>query len=415
MVSILPSGRSPFDILGQDVGRALQGVLPQAVQQGYQRGQGLSAIDQLQSDLAASGGDISKMLPALARAYTLNPNLERSGIGQTALGFAKAGSLYGQPQGQGLPSQQINQENQPRPTAYNIDTPASIEAQAKRDAQVTGDPAQYQRTVVNLQTKNAIAEDYKKNLEATALREGISPQELPDFMEVGEQFATQNPDQWLKNTRAAYAPIKSSFDKLEKAFIPGLGSALLGQDRDKSLKRMTKDVQDLVEMGREKQVREYLASQYLSPTEIAEQIHPLDKRQEAALSRLPKGTFPAQKRTTWGELGLKQPSPFVSYEQAKTKDPKALQIMQDRLADFFLNTVNDDTSLLTLTNKIWEDKDYHWEQIAPAIRQAQEKGLKLNPSQVAEMTDISTQPPIQSLPDMFKDWWRVIQFHRGAK
>ena len=419
MTTILPQARSPWQVIDSAIGNQISQNLPGAVQQGYNRGQGLSAIDQLQNDLAHSGGDISKMLPALARAYTLNPNLERSGIGQSALGFAKAGSLYGQPSGQGLPSQQIPQENQPRPTAYNIDTPAAMDAQARRDAQVTGNPAQYQTTMNNLQTKNAISTDYKNNLQNMATREGISPQELPDFMEVGEKFSTQNPDEWLKNTRAAYAPIKSSFDKLEKYFIPGLGSGLIGRDRDKFLNRMTDDVQDLVKMGREDQVRKYLASQWMSPTEIAEQIHPLDKRQEASLSRLPKGIFPAQKKATYGDVadifrGKMKQNPFISYEQAKEKDPKGMQVMQDRLADFFLNTVKDDTSLLTLANKIWEDKDYNWNQIAPALKQAREEGLKLNDRQNAEVPDLA-QPPIQSLPNIFEDWWRSVQFFRGAK
>ncbi len=424
MVSILPSARSPWDLIGASIGQGLQQTLPNAVSQGYQRGQGLGAIDQLQQQLQAAGGDISKMLPALAKAYTLNPNLERSGLGQTALGFAKAGSLYGQPnESQPLPSQQIQQgqgqPNIPRPTAYNIETPESMDAKAKQDALVTGNPAQYQQTLSNLQTKNDISKAYKNDLESAALREGISPQELPDFMEVGEKFVTQNPDQWLKNTRSAYAPIKSTFDKLEKSFIPGLGSGLLGKDRDAFLKKITPDVQDLVKMGREDQARKYLASQYLSPTEIAEQIHPLDRRQEAALSKLPKGIFPAQKKKTWGDVaevfqGKMKNNPFVSYEEAKEKDPKAIQVMQDQLSDFFLKTVSDDTSLLTLANKIWSDKDYNWNQIAPSIRQAQENGLKLNPRQIAELPDLS-QPPIQSLPDIFQDWWRPLQFLKGAK
>lgn len=90
MVSILPSERTPFDVIGKDVGRALQSVLPGAVQQGFQRGQGLSAIDQLQEALGAAGGDINKILPALAKAYTMNPNLERSGLGQQYLQQARA-------------------------------------------------------------------------------------------------------------------------------------------------------------------------------------------------------------------------------------------------------------------------------------------------------------------------------------
>jgi hypothetical protein len=89
MVSILPPERSAFDVIGKSIGQNVSSALPGAVQQGYQRQQGLNAIDQLQSDLQAAGGDISKILPAIARAYTLNPNLERSGIAEQALTRAK--------------------------------------------------------------------------------------------------------------------------------------------------------------------------------------------------------------------------------------------------------------------------------------------------------------------------------------
>src|SRR5271154_3216069 len=95
-VSILPgNSRTPWDLIGQMTGQNISQNLPGAVQQGYQRQQGLNAIDQLQNDLAQSGGDISKMLPAIARAYTLNPNLERSGIAEHALRQAKVSQAFG--------------------------------------------------------------------------------------------------------------------------------------------------------------------------------------------------------------------------------------------------------------------------------------------------------------------------------
>lgn len=85
MVSILPSHRTPWDVIGADIGRAMERTLPGAVQQGFKRQTGLNAIEQLQKDLEASGGDINKQLPALAKAYTLNEGLERSGLGQKFL------------------------------------------------------------------------------------------------------------------------------------------------------------------------------------------------------------------------------------------------------------------------------------------------------------------------------------------
>ena len=427
MVSILPSARSPLDLIGEMTGKNISQNLPGAVQQGFQRQQGLNAIDQLQADLAASGGDISKMLPALARAYTLNPNLERSGLGQSAMGFAKAGNIYGNGKaGQGNQgyqnqpgfnaSQQSDQtSSETRPTPYNIMTPAQMDAKAKNDALVTGNPAQYQQSLGEQETLNTIAQNYKTNLENLASREGIPANEMPDFMEIGEQFQSENPDQWLKNTRAAYAPVKKAMDTLETAFIPQTGSALVGANRDEALKRITPDVQDLVKNGREAQARKYLASQWLSPTEIAEQIHPLGKRQEAALSRLPQGLFPSQKPNKNPSIPKNRDNSIISYKEAEKKAPKELQKMQNILSDFFLKNVDKDTSLLVLRDKLWDDKDYDWRQIGPAIREAEGKGLKLEPHQKAEMGEIDSQAPIQSLPEVFQDWWRFMQNIRGAK
>lgn len=423
MVSILPSERTPFDVIGRDVGRALQNVLPQAAMQRAQREVGMSSIDQLQNQLQSANGDISKMLPAIARAYTLNPGLERSGLGQFALQNARAKNIYGE----GARNQPLQmQSNQPSTALqpnkvvnpnYNILTPEQIDAKAKQDAIITGDPQRYQQSIAEQETLNNISKGYKSYLEGLAKRENIPDDQLRDFMEIGAQYDSSNPEQWLKDTRNAYAPIRRSMDALETAFIPGSGSALIGVNRDENLKRITPTVQDLVKMGREKQVREYLASQWLSNTEIEEQIHPLDKRQEIAINRLPKGIFPPSKKADYsdvvnvfkGKLPESKTTPFVSYDEAKEKDPKAIQVMQDRLADFFQKNVNDDVSLSVLANKIWEDKDYDWRQIGPAIRQAEKNGLKLNESQKAEMVNIESQPPLQSLPDMFKDWWRFIQ------
>lgn len=429
MVSILPTERSPWEAISNSIGSGLSQTLPQAAQQRSQRETGLSAIDQLQQQLQQSGGDISKMLPAIAKAYSLNPGLERSGLGQFALQNAKANNIYGNGQGGGQgqnnqinpnqPQTASNATNQPRPSSYNIKTPAEMDAKARQDAIITGNPAQYQQSLGEQQTLNKISSDYKNSLKEMAKADNVAEEDLPDFMEVGEQFPTENPEEWLKNTRAAYAPFKKNFDKLKSSFIPGVGSALLGRDRQASLKKIEPTVKDLVDAGREKQVREYLASEYLSPVEIAELVHPVNRRQEANLSKLPNGIFPAEKRKNadWKGLGEKKlnPNPFVPYEVAKEKDPKAMQIMQDRLSDYFKNNVTKDTSLLALANKVWEDKSYHWDQMGPSIRQAVENGLVLEPHQSAEMGEIDSQPPIQSLPDIFKDWWRVLQNFKGAK
>lgn len=115
MTTILPSARTPFQTIMEQVGSGLSQSLPQAAMQRSQRETGLSAIDQLQQALQFANGDINKILPAYAKAISLNPNLERSGIGQMALEAARKSSasepvieaIGGQGNKVGIPNQNI--------------------------------------------------------------------------------------------------------------------------------------------------------------------------------------------------------------------------------------------------------------------------------------------------------------------
>lgn len=91
MTTILPQARTPWDTISQSIGSSLEHALPSAIQ----KQQGLDAVTQLQKQLSESGGDPTKMLPALMRAYTLNPGLERSGLGQKAMEMSEAGKFPG--------------------------------------------------------------------------------------------------------------------------------------------------------------------------------------------------------------------------------------------------------------------------------------------------------------------------------
>jgi hypothetical protein len=88
MVSILPPKRNIFNAIADSMQQFGQHA-PQLLEERYQTQRGLSAIDQLQKDLAASGGDMSKVLPAVAKAVSLNPNLQKSGYVEHALQMAK--------------------------------------------------------------------------------------------------------------------------------------------------------------------------------------------------------------------------------------------------------------------------------------------------------------------------------------
>lgn len=445
MVSILPSARTPGDLISADVGRALQDVLPQAVGKGFERGRGLNAIDQLQAELAASGGDINKMLPALAKAYTLNPNLERSGLGQTFMQQAKTGRAFpnasGLPGGLGsqsaaqgvspssAPMQSPTQENtQPKsdfatPSPFNVMTSQDMDQEAQRYATAVQDPNAYNTRINQLQGLNDIATTQRQGLEDAALKAGVNPGDLPRFMVVNKDLDPRNPSEWAQQGIRNFKDVKNSDDALERAFIPGADNALLGMDRQKALKRLQGPVQNNQKRGLEQFDREYLAKNYLTPTEIESLYHPITPRLDKAISQIPKGLFPAQKKNTWGDVSdvftgkadLKG-SPFVSYEEALEKAPQQLETMQHNLADFFLKNVDKDTSLSALAEKIWDTRDYDWRQIGPALNEARQKGLKLEPFQERELANVETQAPIQSLPALFQDFGnRIMPFIRGSK
>lgn len=135
MTTILPAERTPFDVIGKDVGQALQSVLPQAMQKYGERQRGLNAIDQLQYDIANAGGDISKILPAAAKAIAQNPNLERSGIFEKLLAQAQlkqgardfpVGQQMGQPpktNASGFPLKPANAPLKNQPPQQQAPTP----------------------------------------------------------------------------------------------------------------------------------------------------------------------------------------------------------------------------------------------------------------------------------------------------
>jgi len=90
MVSILPPKRGPWNTIADAMTKFGENA-PDLLEKRYQREQGLNAIDDLQKGLESAKDpktgqiDMTKALPLLAKAYTQNPALERSGIGQTFL------------------------------------------------------------------------------------------------------------------------------------------------------------------------------------------------------------------------------------------------------------------------------------------------------------------------------------------
>jgi hypothetical protein len=302
------------------------------------------------------------------------------------------------------------------PTPFNIMTPQDIDAESQRYAQAVNDPNAYQVRQAQLQNQNNIAQEQLAGLQQLAANSDVKPDEMSRFMQVGSKFDPRNPTEWLQNTKRAYKAVKSNDQKIQRAFIPGIGSGLLGRDRESALKRLERPVQDNVKLGLEQETRDYLADQYLSPTEIEELIHPLQPQTKKAIDSMPNSFLKINREIPGSEWfpGLKKPR-GMSYEEALERAPERIQQEQEELTNFFLNNVTPESSLLTMREPLWKDKGYDWRQFGPAIKEAEKRGLKLQQHQSTELADIETQPPLQSLPDIFMDLDRIPSYLRGNK
>ncbi len=443
--TILPQARTPWDVIASQISGNISQNLPGAVQKGYQRGVGHQAIEKLQQELAGANGDINKIMPAIAHAYTDNPGLERSGIAEQYLKGARLGNVFGQgtqPTQQVAPSSQsINgqqeqlsqsQEQQATPVHETgiiprIKTIDEIQNEAKNWAISLNDPSEYDRALNRLSTENSIAQNQLSNLENKALDLGVTPEDMPDFLKIGKKYNNfRDVNQWTQKTKADFDLFKNAKRQLSNAFVPGFFTGLISspEKRDQALKRLNGPIQQMLKANPEQEpkIRTDLAAQYLSPTEVEEAIHPLSDKTAKAFEALPKGIFPPWKKQTWGDVantfkGEMKENPFISYDEAVKKDPRAIEVMNRRLGDFFKKNITPETSLSVLRDKLWNDKDYDWRQIGPALQMAQTgpNRIQLTPAQQAEMTEISTQAPRQSISDVFTDWGRWIEFIRGNK
>lgn len=444
----------------QQTAKAIQGI--------KNKSQGASPVDQLYNLIEASaispeiGRSLGPLYEQLMRTEQTGKFFGGQGQGQ-GQGMSRGqgqGMSRGQPQQQG-PAQNLQPQNTNQQTPINLQVsgggiPATMQGQgdrvagqpnpqpytssgvlpriipaeevqllAERAAQNQNDPSSLPGWLNYYNGLNDNARNARAEAENVALKMGIDQTEIPEFMKIGEQFSNETDvNNWAINTNEKYLEYKSNKEKLNNALIPGFFTGLTQgpKPRETAIKRLSGSVQDLIKSGHEPYVRAKLAEQDLSPTEIEEVIHPLTDNTFNSLEKLPKGFFPANKSLFNGketEIVKGQPKAkedtFVDYETALEKAPKEMKAIQNRLSNFFKNNVNDDTSLLVLRHKLWNDKDYDWRQIGPAIREAMSKGLKLNRAQLSELTELETQPPRQSISDVFADWGRWFDYFRGAK
>lgn len=282
-----------------------------------------------------------------------------------------------------------------------------MQEQSNQAALIAGNPDRYQQRFSELQAYNNAAEGAQQAARNRALEMGVNPQEIDEFMKIGQKYGgLDNLDKWVNSTKQEFKLYKNNKDKLQNAFIPKFWRGLISspQEREKELHNLQPIVKEQIRLGFEPETRQFLADQGLSPIEVEEMIHPLSKQLEGRIKSLP-----SQSKEKY-----RAEDPFTGIPVGYSLSANEAEKMTNNLAPFFKKNVDEDTSLGVLRQALWE-KNYPWEVIGPAIRQAEAEGLELTPQQQNEMTEIETQPPRQSLSDIFRDWWRAGEYIKGAK
>lgn len=423
MVQILPQPTS----LGAEVGQSLGQGIQQGSQLGFQRGvlqEGLTKASQAFQDPNLS--PVEKSL-AFINSIAGIPGSERYAepilkmlLGQTRNEnvFGQGGSLGapgGMPSGPGgsmnvpggqaaLPGTQPPVSPQQQGFLINPLSPQQLDAFATNYAKQHQDPSRYQEGYNLALNQNAQAEANRNLVGQLAAATGkVDAKLLPQFLQMAQKHGNQaNPESIVTATLPEFGEYKRLVQALDDQFYPGIGSELKrgaikgaaglagvpllgkliegGDTREKALNALSGTARKLAEMGFEQDVRNKLASEHLSPTEIQEVLKPLPKDQLAKIN-----TFPDASRV-----------PQVD------REPK--------LSSFVKENVKPDTSLLVLRDKLM-NKGYSWEDIGAAM---EENRQNFTVSQDAEMAQIA-QPPIQSLTNLFRGWLNWVDILRGNK
>lgn len=406
MVQILPAPTS----LGAEVGQSLGQGIQRGAEQGHQRGQvqnALSGLGNLPKN--ASAFDLAKELisatagiPGAERYVgTLFPMLlaqmrgQQAGLpgSQVAAGNEQMpqGSTEQGPEGSGV----VGAGGQfPRQGGYLTPPMNAEETNAFAQKYSLGDPAKLAEGYEIAQIQNQAAEKALQDVESRAKSLGVTEKEMPYFLQMAQKSNEKNPQKLIPDTMRNLESIRS----LDNALVPGLTRGLAkkgtlglvpallagGEDRETAIRRLKPKIDHLINKGYEPIVRDKLAKIDLSRTEIEDLIHPMTPLMSSKIRFLPDSS------------------------KDTSKNEKVL-------SEFMRKNVTPDTSLLVLRDKLWKEKGYDWKQINTAFQKSLDQGLAINNSQAAELEEFGTQPPRQSLVDIFADWGRPFDYIRGRK
>lgn len=318
-------------------------------------------------------------------------NQIESPLGKTSTDLNKVTPLGGQQYGfSGVLPRELDQEE--------------MVSDAQRRAIASMDPMAEGKFLAENIQRNQIAQEKRAQAMEFAKKSGISEEDLPDFMQIGQRHSTlKDLPTWLKETQRDFSQLKELQDQIKTAFVPGIGTGAFygAKSRDDALKNLLPTSQQIVKLGKEDWLRKQLASEKLSQTEIEGQIFPLSRDIKDSMKELRHPNFPANTEGV--------------YQKERAKNSKRFDKQNENAANWLKNNLTDNDSLLQVRDKWISDRKIDWRQFADILALAQQMGLELNAHQKNERTEIDTQPPRRSLGNIFFNWDRPMQYLRKNK
>lgn len=451
MVSILPSHRTPGDLIGADVGQALQSVLPQSVGQGYQRGLGLNALDQAQKDIGEAGGDPYKIALAFSKVGAVNPNLQRSiaPLYETALNKAMAMNASKSPLA-GEAQQPRNREpmegvspRQPAPTFMGQTEkeseffPSNVGPQGGRGnvpQQATSGVKEQiptpeeevelakklarERTANNIPTKpqDALVE-VQQNSERKRQHNAEVDKELQQRIAGQERYGNKAVDYINQFVPDANPELQAIFKKIgEDASKRGESEAETDRylaNEAKKYKNAIVNVEKSMSAPRllnsiERAIKGTYKDMEAASDDIRKHLDPLLELGlfDTARNLLAKKGYGVEEResiinplSTHGKAVLNQ-IPSQKKEILGVRAPLPADLQQDRTNNIKEGLKNlqqaQSNFSLPLARKYFEDKNYDWREFKDGLNQLIEEGFKLSDDQQIQM-GILDSPPLNLL------------------
>lgn len=240
----------------------------------------------------------------------------------------------------------------------------------------------------------------------------ISPDELNDFVRIGTKYQNMNPEDWFKATQRDFTKFQNVKANFDNANIPGILSGIFrgGKYREDTLKRLENLANPLINLGYEDYVRSSLVDHGLSPTEAEMVIKPMDRIGIKNFKELPKSPYAVDPMFPEAFKDFRKPT----YDEFQQSNPKVLEQMTEKYANFLAENIKPNVSILGLREKLRREKNVDWRQYQDALNRAIGKGLTLNAEQQGELGEL-TNAPRDSLQWIFQDWGRWIDYLTGKK